>query len=177
MSLGSRLRGHGGVGDRASPGPRLRARGGPPRAVSAVHRELATREGSSSYTRRGLFAFHHTRQHRTQSGTVWWHRSARRVFSSRLSSCSSSGRRGCGTSSSSWTGTCLGSHRCQGHRQLGRPPLQPPGLGLARGWPPWGTWWGVEGHGLHKGPLPPPPMSGSQALLKAHQGTGQGESA
>lgn len=100
------------------------------------------------------------------------------AFRSHSSSCSSSGRTGCGTSSSSWMGTCLETRRCQGPWETppqwqGRLPLQllELRLRLAQGQPQQGAEWCLGKHGL------PLPLLGRQVLLKAHQGRGQGESA
>lgn len=90
-------------------------------------------------------------------------------------SCFSSGRRVCGTSSSSWTGTCLGTHRCWGPwqflpQQPEKPPFQPLGVRPALALLQW------EAGGCLGPPLPPPPaLVGSPVLLKARRGTGQGE--
>lgn len=171
----------GGCGGRVWP----RTRGcGPGRCTHArlapVYVGVGHTEGGAGYTGAGrgrASAFHYTGRGRGAA-------CAGRAFRSRSSSCSSSGRKGCGISSF-WMGTCPETHHCQRPRLLGRQPPQPPGLGLARGWPPGGTWRGtrrgLEGPQLHPAPPPPPPppspTSGSRVLLKAHRGTGRAESA
>lgn len=75
-------------------------------------------------------------------------------------------------------GTCLETHHCQGPWETppqwqGRLPLRPLELKLrlAQGQPQQGAEWGLGNHEL------PPPLLGSQVLLKVHQGRDQGESA
>lgn len=75
----------------------------------------------------------------------------------RPSSCSSSGRRACGTSSSSWRATCPGTRHCPAPREP-RPPS----------WSRQGAGRGLGGRGL------PPPLPPPAPPPRARQGAGRG---